>query len=136
MPRPKVRPEDRKRSCKACVSCKASKIRCDSRLPCATCVRRGQSASCVYSGTDHRRRPRHSDVTSHQSTRSSEDPSTGIPLPVDASPINTPLGTVSSDGPRPLPSSSGRSGRYSVPDSRPLASSTKQKSIYTCHPSA
>jgi hypothetical protein len=129
MPRPKVRPEDRKRSCKACVSCKASKIRCDSRLPCAACQKRGQSATCIYTGTD-RRRTRHSEVVSHQNTRSSEDRATGVTQMVGASPLDTPLGTVSSGEPQPLASSSGRNGRYFVPDSRPLCSSTKQKSIY------
>lgn len=125
MPRPKIRPEDRKRSCKACVSCKASKIRCDSRLPCATCVRRGQSAACVYTGTD-RRRTRHSEAISHQSNRSSEDPSTDVTQLVDASPIMTPL-------PQLLASSSDLNGRCSEPETRPSASSTKQKSI--CSPS-
>lgn len=131
MPRPKVRPEDRKRSCKACVSCKASKIRCDSRLPCATCVRRGQSAACVYTGTD-RRRTRHSEAISNQSAQSSEDTSPGVSQLVDVSSLHTPLGTLSTDG-QPVASSSGRDARYSVPDSRPLGSSTKQKSI--CLPS-
>lgn len=48
MPRPKVRPEDRQRSSKACVACKASKIRCDSELPCAACIRRDRASLCVY----------------------------------------------------------------------------------------
>jgi hypothetical protein len=56
MPRPKVRPEDRQRSSRACQACKALKIRCDSNHPCASCIRRGQANSCVYSGTDRRRR--------------------------------------------------------------------------------
>ncbi|KUL82007.1 hypothetical protein ZTR_09646 [Talaromyces verruculosus] len=56
----------------------------------------------------------------HQSTRSSEDPSTDITQLVDASPITTPL-------PQPLASSSGLNGKYSKPEIRPSASSTKQK---------
>ncbi|KAH7137829.1 hypothetical protein EDB81DRAFT_693101 [Dactylonectria macrodidyma] len=56
MPRPKVRPEDRQRSRKACSACKGSKIRCDSELPCSSCTKRGQSSSCEYSDIDRRRR--------------------------------------------------------------------------------
>lgn len=56
MPRRRVRPEDRQRSCKACLSCKASKIRCDSLSPCAACVHRGRGDSCQYSEIDRRRR--------------------------------------------------------------------------------
>ncbi|KIX03820.1 uncharacterized protein Z518_07373 [Rhinocladiella mackenziei CBS 650.93] len=66
MPRPKVRPEDRQRSCKACRACKASKIRCDAQLPCASCVRRGRGASCTYSGVDRRRRRHHNLIGTHQ----------------------------------------------------------------------
>lgn len=56
MPRPKVRPEDRQRTYKACLLCKSSKIRCDSESPCASCVKRGRASSCVYSDVDRRRR--------------------------------------------------------------------------------
>ncbi|KAL2824861.1 hypothetical protein BDW59DRAFT_172595 [Aspergillus cavernicola] len=56
MPRPKVRPENRQRACHACLACKASKIRCDARQPCNSCVRRGQPDFCTFSGTDRRRR--------------------------------------------------------------------------------
>ncbi|KAF9893440.1 hypothetical protein FE257_010752 [Aspergillus nanangensis] len=64
MPRPKVRPEDRQRSSRACKTCKALKIRCDSQNPCTTCIRREQPDECIYIGTDRRRRrqgvlPRH-----------------------------------------------------------------------------
>jgi Fungal Zn(2)-Cys(6) binuclear cluster domain len=55
MPRPKVRPEDRQRSSKACLPCQASKIRCDSLKPCTSCVRRDKAASCAYNES-HRRR--------------------------------------------------------------------------------
>lgn len=58
MPRPKVLPEDRQRTYKACLVCKASKIRCDSELPCSSCVKRGRESSCVYSDTARRRRTR------------------------------------------------------------------------------
>lgn len=58
MPRPKVRPEDRQRSSKACLPCQASKIRCDSQTPCMSCVRRDRSAACIYVETHRRRLPR------------------------------------------------------------------------------
>lgn len=56
MPRPKVRPENRQRSYRACVACKSSKIRCDAQTPCGSCMRRDQASTCVYSGVDRRRR--------------------------------------------------------------------------------
>ncbi len=56
MPRPKVRPEDRQRSSRACTACKASKIRCDSQSPCAACVRRERGAFCIYQSTGRQRR--------------------------------------------------------------------------------
>ncbi|KXJ94039.1 hypothetical protein Micbo1qcDRAFT_193315 [Microdochium bolleyi] len=58
MPRPKVRPEDRQRSLRACSACKSSKIRCNSELPCSACVKRGRASACVYSDVDRRRRNR------------------------------------------------------------------------------
>ena len=58
MPRPKVRPENRQRSDRACLACKASKIRCNSQHPCGSCLRRDQAESCIYSGIDRRRRGR------------------------------------------------------------------------------
>ncbi|KAL1955725.1 hypothetical protein VTO42DRAFT_8123 [Malbranchea cinnamomea] len=48
MPRPKVRPEDRRRSIKACIPCKISKKRCDAQLPCVSCIKRGRAPVCVY----------------------------------------------------------------------------------------
>jgi hypothetical protein len=58
MPRPKVRPEDRQRSSKACLPCQASKIRCDSQTPCISCVRRDRSSACTYIESHRRRLPR------------------------------------------------------------------------------
>ncbi|KAH7130918.1 hypothetical protein EDB81DRAFT_871384 [Dactylonectria macrodidyma] len=49
MTRPKVRAEDRKRSARACGACKASKKRCDSKLPCSTCVKKGAADLCNFS---------------------------------------------------------------------------------------
>lgn len=48
MPRPKVKPENRQRSTRACLPCKNSKIRCDAQLPCSGCVRRDRVSSCRY----------------------------------------------------------------------------------------
>lgn len=48
MPRPRVKPQDRKRSVQACSQCKASKKRCDSKQPCRTCIVRGLADSCKY----------------------------------------------------------------------------------------
>jgi hypothetical protein len=48
MPRPKVKPENRKRSICACIPCKTSKIRCDAADPCGPCSKRERAGSCVY----------------------------------------------------------------------------------------
>ncbi|KAL7934758.1 hypothetical protein V8C35DRAFT_321916 [Trichoderma chlorosporum] len=48
MPRHRVRTEDRKRSVRACEACRLSRKRCDSRLPCSSCSRKGLGASCIY----------------------------------------------------------------------------------------
>ncbi|KAK1526739.1 hypothetical protein CPAR01_13267 [Colletotrichum paranaense] len=48
MPRPPVRPEDRKRSTRACTACRATKKRCDAAQPCRPCVKRGIGSSCTY----------------------------------------------------------------------------------------
>lgn len=61
MPRPKVHPDARQRSVIACVPCKAAKIRCDSKTPCSTCVKRSRETQCLYehaspNGTSRRKR--------------------------------------------------------------------------------
>jgi hypothetical protein len=56
MPRPKVSSGDRQRSERACNACKSSKIRCDSQMPCETCVRRKRPQYCTYTHVDRRRR--------------------------------------------------------------------------------
>ncbi|KAH7314256.1 putative C6 transcription factor, partial [Rhexocercosporidium sp. MPI-PUGE-AT-0058] len=48
MPRPRIRIEDRQRAVKACIPCKSSKKRCDSKIPCSPCIRRGSEQVCVY----------------------------------------------------------------------------------------
>ncbi|OJZ85149.1 hypothetical protein ASPFODRAFT_61829 [Aspergillus luchuensis CBS 106.47] len=68
MPRPKVRPEDRRRSSHACQTCKILKIRCDSQRPCSSCMRRGQAHTCAYSGMDRRKR-RTGDVVQNTHSR-------------------------------------------------------------------
>ncbi|KAE8355619.1 hypothetical protein BDV28DRAFT_128549 [Aspergillus coremiiformis] len=49
MPRPRVKPQDRKRSARACLACKVSKKRCDGTQPCRTCLKRGIANSCAFS---------------------------------------------------------------------------------------
>lgn len=63
MPRPRVRAEDRQRASKACLPCKASKKRCDSRVPCISCLRRNRVSECIYDERrpPRRRRPLHTD---------------------------------------------------------------------------
>ncbi|ETS78727.1 hypothetical protein PFICI_08580 [Pestalotiopsis fici W106-1] len=92
MPRPRVRPEERQRSERACAACKASKIRCDSQIPCEACVRRKRSQYCVYTHFDRRRhrhrqenRPRRiqppestSSAESHNGTVDYNDPTANV----------------------------------------------------------
>ncbi|KAH8645467.1 hypothetical protein BX600DRAFT_478165 [Xylariales sp. PMI_506] len=68
MPRPRVKPEDRRRSVKACNACKHLKKRCDSRTPCSPCLRKGIAESCQYSDQPSRRRA--SDITVSHPLRS------------------------------------------------------------------
>ncbi|KAK0118323.1 hypothetical protein ONS95_012618 [Cadophora gregata] len=57
MPRPRIRAEDRQRAIKACIPCKASKKRCDSKIPCGPCVRRTCESACIYTeGRQKKRR--------------------------------------------------------------------------------
>ena len=39
----------RPRECKTCLPCRASKVRCDRKVPCSHCVKRGHPNDCVYS---------------------------------------------------------------------------------------
>lgn len=59
MPRPKVKPQDRQRSVRACDACKASKKRCDANQPCRLCLKKGTQDTCTYTPTarDKRSRP-------------------------------------------------------------------------------
>lgn len=84
MGRPPVRPEDRKRSAKACITCRATKKRCDGASPCRPCLNRGKETTCEYSQQRRTRRParrpdtqpRHPTPTSLESR--SEDPSSPL----------------------------------------------------------
>ena len=67
MPRPKVRDQDRQRAPTACVPCKHSKIRCDAKLPCGTCQRKGRVAACQY--LDFPTAQRSSSITAAQQAR-------------------------------------------------------------------
>jgi hypothetical protein len=49
MPRPRVQLEDRQRVSKACIPCRASKKRCDSNIPCSSCIRRDCELVCIES---------------------------------------------------------------------------------------
>ncbi|KAF6822758.1 C6 transcription factor [Colletotrichum plurivorum] len=84
MGRPPVRPEDRKRSAKACITCRATKKRCDGASPCRPCLNRGNGTLCEYSQQRRTRRPaRRPDAQLRQHTPStlesrSEDPSSPV----------------------------------------------------------
>lgn len=59
MPRPKVKPQDRQRSVRACDACKASKKRCDANQPCRLCLKKGTQDTCTYTPTARDKRSRH-----------------------------------------------------------------------------
>lgn len=65
MPRPKVKPQDRQRSARACDACKASKKRCDANQPCRLCVKKGTQDTCTFTPTPRDRRSRHARSASH-----------------------------------------------------------------------
>lgn len=67
MPRPKVKPQDRQRSIRACDTCKASKKRCDANQPCRLCLKKGTQDTCTYSPTTRDRKSRHSQSQSEAS---------------------------------------------------------------------
>lgn len=69
MPRPKIRIEDRQRAIKACIPCKSSKKRCDSKVPCGPCVRRTCESACIY--TEGRQKKRRISHTTSQISDSS-----------------------------------------------------------------
>lgn len=64
MPRPKVKPQDRQRSARACDACKASKKRCDANEPCRLCLKKGTQDTCTYTPTARDRSSRRSEAKS------------------------------------------------------------------------
>jgi hypothetical protein len=56
MPRPKPSLDDRRRVSQACSSCKSSKIKCDGKSPCSTCLKKDIASACRVVGIDGRRR--------------------------------------------------------------------------------
>lgn len=78
MPRPKVKPQDRQRSARACLPCKASKIRCDAGTPCGPCLKRERISACVYLESSRKRQK-----TNHNHMDTSPFPTPSIE---DASP--------------------------------------------------
>lgn len=68
MPRPKVKPQDRQRSVRACDACKASKKRCDANQPCRLCLKKGTQDACTYTPTSRDRRSRHSQSAPSQAS--------------------------------------------------------------------
>lgn len=68
MPRPKVKPQDRQRSVRACDACKASKKRCDANQPCRLCLKKGTQDTCTYTPTARDRRSRHSQSAPSQAS--------------------------------------------------------------------
>lgn len=65
MPRPKVKPQDRQRSARACDACKASKKRCDANQPCRLCIKKGTHDTCTFTPTPRDRRSRQARAASH-----------------------------------------------------------------------
>lgn len=89
MPRPKVKPQDRQRSVRACDACKASKKRCDANQPCRLCLKKGAQDTCTYTPTarDKRSRPsvQQSDTAS---TAAGSHPKTISSVAVENSPTD------------------------------------------------
>jgi hypothetical protein len=151
MPRPKVRPEERQRSCKACLACKSAKIRCDSQSPCASCIRRDRGNSCIYSDVDRRMRRHRRLVNTHyeSSERPDTSPATVFPA-VDnqyesSHPDDDPLNPTFSSGPitpeasndgdhgLPLPGGSLSHGPMDEPEQSKFWIIESLMILYSCH---
>lgn len=100
MPRPKVDPDKRQRSIIACVPCKTAKIRCDSKTPCSTCVKRSREDKCVYEQTQDagaaRRKRRSATVTTFGSSETSKAPDL-LPQNIRPSRASSPDGEFSTN---------------------------------------
>lgn len=94
MPRPKVKPQDRQRSAKACDPCKASKKRCDANQPCRLCLKKGTQDTCTFTPTARDRR--HSRHSASNSSQANSIAVANDVFPVDPGPVLA----VSSQGPR------------------------------------
>lgn len=57
MPRPRVKPQERKRIARACTPCKISKKRCNGAAPCVLCLKRRAIRLCIYANHDGLRPP-------------------------------------------------------------------------------
>lgn len=110
MPRPKILPENRIRAYRACDPCKTSKVRCDSNLPCANCIKRGRTSHCAY----------HAASAARQTRRRHSVEQNVSPRPQPLSPAMT---TNATDGRRlsladgRAPASDSIAGQRSVPTS-------------------
>ncbi|KAJ9136596.1 putative C6 transcription factor [Pleurostoma richardsiae] len=137
MPRPKVKPEDRQRSSKACIACKVSKIRCDSQLPCASCVKKERAGSCVYpaSSPEARKRrglPHHHSAGSRRSSVLGGSYTAGppsmseLPSPAGFAPLDE-RRAPSPSPPSPSPVTAADSETRQLPKGRLLISSIGEK---------
>jgi hypothetical protein len=100
MPRPRVTLENRKRTYHACLLCKASKVKCNSELPCSACIKRGRDAACLYSDTERRRTPRPLPQAHRQQPQQQQQDSALHP-PNSPSPIPTPPALITNNGEEP-----------------------------------
>lgn len=73
MPRPKVLPENRQRSSRACQPCRASKKKCDGSLPCSNCAQRNIRRHCTF-GEKKRHFDRHQKQSSISERNASSVP--------------------------------------------------------------
>lgn len=87
MPRPKVKPQDRQRSVRACDACKASKKRCDANQPCRLCLKKGTQDACTYTPTARDKRSRPSPQQLNAATATSSHPES-ISVAIESSPAD------------------------------------------------
>lgn len=84
MPRPKVKPQDRQRSARACDACKASKKRCDANEPCLLCIRKGTQDSCTFTPSPRDRRSLRSSSRATSLTAARPAPTRVVPTNVSS----------------------------------------------------
>lgn len=88
MPRPKVKPQDRQRSVRACDACKASKKRCDANQPCRLCLKKGTQDTCTYTPTARDKKSRPSLQLSDTATTTSSSHPKSISVVTENSPAD------------------------------------------------